>query len=100
MSLKHFSSVVFMIVSFLLAFNSLHAASNDDITKSKGIDQSIITSLNPSPEQKNVSPDSLIEAVFEDELDKKSVKGNSVKLRCLTCNKKGDLKGSVSYDKY
>ena len=69
-----------------------------DITKSKGIDQGVITSLSPEPEYWNTDQNVLLKAVFDVELDETSVQKNNVKLKHITQTKESMIDGEVAYN--
>ncbi|WP_373034196.1 Ig-like domain-containing protein [Sulfurovum sp.] len=71
---------------------------NDDLSKSKGIDQDVIVKLVPSPGQENVDTSTKIEAVFSIPLDPSSVQKNNVKLVYLSSKTNDHVKGVISYN--
>jgi len=86
--MKHF----FLILTLLFTTNVIFASSHDSQefkniykaykqhNKHKNHDDLLI-SLSPAPKQNNVSPDTIIEAVFSEEIDVKSIKKNSIFLK-------------------
>lgn len=87
----------FLLIYSLLILPFTLFASNDDLSVSKGTTQDVIVQLMPSPAQENVSRYTKIEASFNIPLDAKHVKKFDVKLKCLSCKKKNNIKGTVGY---
>ena len=85
---------LWFIALFLLG--SLLANASTDITTAKGTDQPVIAQLTPQPGS-SVSMDTAIEAQFNIDLDPTSVQKNNVKLRCLSCDDQGVIRGDASY---
>ena len=85
---------LWFIALFLLG--SLLANASTDITTAKGTDQPVIAQLTPQPGS-SVSVDTAIEAQFGIDLDPASVQTNNVKLRCLSCDDQGVIRGDASY---
>jgi len=78
----------FLLILTLLLIPFMLFASNDDLSKAKGITQDMIVQLTPSPAQEDVSRNTKIEAVFTVPLDAKHIKKHDTKLRCLSHKKK------------
>ncbi|HEY9190719.1 MAG TPA: Ig-like domain-containing protein [Sulfurovum sp.] len=87
----------FLLIASLLILPFTLFASQDDLSKSKGTTQDVIVQLMPSPAQEDVSRYTKIEASFNVPLDAKHVKKFDVKLKCLSCKEKNDIKGTVGY---
>lgn len=56
----------------------------------------ILLSLSPPPKQTAVSPDTIIQAVFSEKIDIKSIKKNTIVLKKIS-GKKEKIKGSINY---
>jgi len=113
---KFIGLFLFLFVSallglFLFLFVSAPLGDQIDVTKSRGTDQSIITSLTPSPASPEVDANITIEAIFHEELNPMSTL-HSVTLKRLN-NKKSiwetfgfgifknsneTISGSIEYD--
>lgn len=71
-------------------------ASSEDLTKSKGIDQEVISLLTPTPES-TVASDTTIEVKFSIDLDAIQIKEHDIKLKRISPDVK-IINGNVAYD--
>jgi len=87
-----------LLIGILLASLATLAMAKDiDVTKSKGIEQSVIVSLTPTPADMNTAQNVVLKAVFDVELDAKHVQKNNVKLKHITQTKETIINGNVDY---
>ncbi len=82
----------------LASLTTLAMAKELDITKAKGTDQSVISSLTPPTANMDVDQDVVLKVVFDVELDPKHVQKNNVKLKKITESQESMIDGAVAYD--
>ncbi len=83
-----------LLIFFFLPFSLF--ASSDDLSKSKGTKQAIITALTPTPASENVSATTLLEVSFTIPLERSNIKKFDITLTCLSCKHNDKVEGSVS----
>ncbi len=89
-----------LLTGILLAsLATLAIATEMNINKAKGTEQSVILSLTPTPANIDVDQDVILTAVFNVELDAKHVKKNDVKLTHICDNKKYKHNKKHKHDK-
>lgn len=87
-----------LLTRILLLLLSTYVLAKDiDITKSKGIGQSVIISLSPSIANMDVDQDVILKAVFDVNLDPGYVKKNDIILKYITQTKESIIDGNVEY---
>jgi len=69
-----------------------------DITVSKGIEQSVISSLTPAPASYDADQNMTLQAVFSMPLDETSIQKNNIKLKKITQSQESMIDGVVAYD--
>jgi len=90
--MKHF----LLTISLLIMPFALYA-SNDNLLKSKGVDQDIIVQLTPTVAQTDVWDNTKIEVTFSIPLDSSAIQKHNIKLTHLSSKTNAHISGVINY---
>jgi len=85
-----------LLTTLLIGVTTLTMAKEIDLTESKGIDQEMIVSFNPTPASLTVDKNITFKIIFNVDLDEKHVKKNDIQLQNISDNPK-NIEGNVAY---